>query len=189
MHACSHEQRHKNQPKCLKIMTKNERFLNYHDYVIIVMRDSLPDHNKEFERLVGDLSEAVHNISDPVALATMLYSIAEEKKSSNLIVRDINGKFDNIVQKLNDILEELKKLNERKTGQVSGLPHPDELSDRDREIIEFIREKGRACAEEVQEKFQYSGRNGASARLSNLFKNNMLEKIFIGRKVYYKLKT
>jgi len=62
------------------------------------MKGSLTDYNKEFKELTEDISEAIYQMSDPVAIATMLYSIAEEKKSSNLVVRDINSKFDHMMK-------------------------------------------------------------------------------------------
>jgi len=147
------------------------------------MKDSIDNHNEEFDKLVGNLSDAIHQVDDPVALATMLFSIAEEKKSSNLVVRDINGKFDILIEKLNTISKELKELNETLSSTYSKQRL--DLSDRDKEIYEFVNEKGKVCADEVQEKFEYKGRNAASARLSNLFKHGIVEKTYVGKKVYY----
>jgi len=155
------------------------------------MRDSNKSHDQEFEEMIGDISQAVHEISDPVAIAGMLYNIAEEKKSSNLIVREINAKFDQLMQKIEKLTTELSKLNE--TVTVTPTPNANghatiELSERDQEILDFVSKKNRACAEEVQSHFKYKGRNAASARLSKLFKENKLKKIYVGRKVYYTLK-
>lgn len=150
------------------------------------MRDSLTNHKREFEEMVGNISTTIHQMSDPVAIGTMLYSIAEEKKSSNLIVRDINGKFDNIIEKLEKIVEELSKLNVKLESEETLSA---EISERDQEILDFVQEKEKACAEDVQEKFEYKGRNAASARLSKLFREGLLDKKYVGRKVYYVLKN
>ncbi len=146
------------------------------------------DYQQEFEDLTEDLSNAIYEMGDPVAIGTMLYSIAEEKKSNNLIVRNINAKFDNIAETLNKIYEKLSLLTEQ------GIPHPGEhpltpISERDEEILDFVKSMGKACADDVQKKFGYKGRNAASARLSRLFKDNLLEKVYHGRKVYYIVKS
>jgi len=154
------------------------------------MKDSTESHKQEFEEAVGNISSAVQQISDPVALATMLFSIAEERKSTNLVVREINGKLDKfelLMSKLDEITQGLEKLtaqvNEHPESQVTS-----ELSERDEEVLAYVREKGRVCANELQEKFDYRGRNAGSARLSKLFKEGELDKNFVGRKVYYTVK-
>ncbi len=149
------------------------------------MKDSLTDYNKEFEEIVGNLSDTMREVNDPMAIASMLYTLAEERKSSNLVVRDINAKFDNIISKLVDISTKIEDL-EKKVNHAS-IPEraSSEISERDREILEYVTEEKRLCAEDIQEKFHYKGRNAASARLSKLFKENLLEKIYVGRKVYY----
>ena len=149
------------------------------------MKDSI-NPAKEFEELTGNLSDAMYQMSDPVEIARMLYAIAEEKKGSNLVVREINAKFDNILQRLDDISQRLSEMDTntlvedtKKHQQIS------ELSDRDHEVLNFVSSKSRVCADDVQKKFKYKGRNAASARLSKLFRDNMLEKLYVGRKVYY----
>ncbi|MCK4491024.1 MAG: hypothetical protein KAU03_00265 [Candidatus Altiarchaeales archaeon] len=157
------------------------------------MKDSITDYDREFEELVGDLSDVVHEMSDPVAIGSMLYSIAEERKSSNLVIRDINGKFDNLVEKLRvmeSVVDRLDRISD-KLDQLSvkgqRAPASTNLSARDEEILSFVRKNKVVCADNIQEKFRYRGRNAASARLSKLFKDNLLEKEYRGRNVYYKL--
>ncbi len=152
------------------------------------MKGSLTDYNKEFKELTEDISEAIYQMSDPVAIATMLYSIAEEKKSSNLVVRDINSKFDHMMKKLERIADLLENISQRMDAPNKKL-EPSEISDRDREILNFVRSKGRVCAGDVQKHFKYRGRNAASARLNKLFRDNMLKKIYAGRNVYYTMKS
>jgi len=146
------------------------------------------NYQQEFEELTEDLSNAIDDMGDPVAIGTMLYSIAEEKKSNNLIVRDINAKFDNMAEKLDKIYEKLSVLVEQGILQSGELPSV-AISERDEEILNFVKSNGKACADDVQRKFEYRGRNAASARLSRLFKDNLLEKVYHGRKVYYVAKS
>jgi len=152
------------------------------------MKESPTDHTAEFKENVGQISDAIHQVSDPVAIATMLYNIAEEKKSSNLVVRDINQKLDQLTTKLEEIIKHLKKLEGIKTTPQKTPTPTTELSHRDQEILDFVSKKGKACADEVQTHFQYRGRNAASARLSRLFKDGILEKVYVGRRVYYTLR-
>ena len=170
-------------------MSQTTTFLYSHDYIITVMKDSIEAHKQEFEETVGDISKAIQQISDPVAIASMLYSIANERKSTNLVVRDINGKLDKfhiLIEKLDQISENLEKLNKNFEGEKKPTSHTSsELSERDEEVLSYVKESGRVCADELQEKFNYRGRNAASARLSKLFKEGKVEKVFVGRKVYY----
>jgi predicted HTH transcriptional regulator len=156
------------------------------------MKDSIEAHKKEFEETVGNISQAMQQISDPVAIATMLFSIAEERKSTNLVIREINGKLDKyeqLMEKLDKIAEKLDKLNTQFTEKPTQPPTiTSELSERDEEVLGYVKERGRICADELQEKFDYRGRNAASARLSKLFKEGKLDKVFVGRKVYYTTK-
>ena len=149
------------------------------------MKNPQTNYSEEFRELTEDLSEAVYQMSDPVAIATMLYSIAEEKKSSNLVVRDINGKFDHMMEKLDRVANLLEGISQGMVTPNRMMEHP-EISERDQEIMKFVRSKERVCADDVQGHFKYKGRNAASARLSKLFRDNMLEKIYAGRKVYYR---
>jgi predicted HTH transcriptional regulator len=148
------------------------------------MKDSLTDYDREFEEIVGNLADTVHDMSDPVAIATMLYTIAEERKNGNLVIRDINAKFDNILERLQGISMRLDELDSRLDTPL-GEGAKFEISDRDREILNYVTNNKRVCADDLQENFQYRGRNAASARLSKLFRENLLEKVYVGRKVYY----
>lgn len=156
------------------------------------MKDSSEAHKQEFEEAVGNISQAVQQISDPVAIATMLYSIAEERKSTNLLIREINGKldrFEQLMQKLDSVYENLESLKLQIEEEPAERQYAtSELSERDEEVLAYVKKNERVCAEDLQEKFNYRGRNAASARLSKLFKEGKLGKVFVGRKVYYTAK-
>lgn len=155
------------------------------------MKKDEMNHKEEFQELTQDLSEAMYEVKDSVAIGTMLYQIAEEKKSNNLVIREINGKFDNIMEKLDQLNYQLadlnKNLNKRSVKEVEK--ETTSLSGRDKEVFEFVKGKEKVCADDIKEEFNYKGRNAASARLSRLFKEDLLEKEYAGRKVYYKLRS
>ena len=144
------------------------------------------DYNQEFKSLTADVSQAIHEMQDPVAIATMLYSIAEEKKSSNLVVRDINTKIDTLILKMEHLSKTLDRLN--KYLETKDATPTRGISERDAEVINYVKHQKKISAKELQDKFSYKGRNAASARLSKLFKEGMLEKTYIGREVYYQCK-
>ena len=141
----------------------------------------------------GNLSEKVKQISDPDVRNILFYLMSEEK-SNNILVRDIDSKLYNITEKLwnlGTLLEKLDtmstqiaELNE-KLDQTQQQNRSELLSERDREILDFVVNTKRVCAEDVQGKFGYKGRNAASARLNNLYQKGMLKKIHAGRNVYY----
>jgi hypothetical protein len=158
---------------------KIDKYLKSHDNIIFVMREVVGEHKKEFEELVGSLSQTTTQMQDPVAIGLMLYSIAEERKSTNLIIKELNAKIDGLVDKVVEL--EKQTHDAPQTGASS-------LSGRDIEVLEYVNAKGRICADELMEKFQYKGKNAASARLSRLFHEGRLEKEYAGRTVYYKVK-
>jgi predicted HTH transcriptional regulator len=141
------------------------------------------DYKQEFKNLTAEVSQAVHEMKDPVAIATMLYSIAEEKKSSNLVVRDINSKLDLLTLKLEQLSKTLEKFS-RYLEKTESRPNRN-VSERDKEVINFVKQNRNISAKELQGKFKYRGRNAASARLSKLFKEGLLKKTYAGREVYY----
>lgn len=158
------------------------------------MRESQSSHEEEFQKLTGDITNAIGNVQDSIAIAQLLYTIAEEKKSNNLLIKDIHGKFDNILTRLERFESALERIEANETTKEPTPATPSDThsppasytpSEKDRLVLEFVEEKGRVCAEDLQEKFDYKGRNAASARLSRLFRDGLLEKTYQGRTVYY----
>lgn len=143
------------------------------------MKEVVAEHHKEFEELVGNLAQSTNQLQDPVAIGLMLYSIAEERKSTNLIIKELNAKIDGLVNKISEF---------EKQPATAPAPATPALSDRDQEVMNFVRSRGRVSAEEMQKKFKYRGKNAASARLSRLFHEGILEKEYAGRRVLYKPK-
>lgn len=152
-------------------------------------QDSYSD---EFDQLTGEISDVVEEIPDPVVVGKLLYNIASEKKSYNLVVRDINAKFDQLGEKLDRIATLLEQMNQKKAEapvQTERRAETVEISDRDKEILDFVKARKRVCADDVQDRFQYKGRNAASARLHRLYRDKVLEKVHAGRNVYYTIRN
>ena len=53
------------------------------------------------------------------------------------------------------------------------------------QIVGFIKQAGKSTAEEVRARFNYKGKNAASARLNRLCGMGVLLKKQVGRKMYF----
>jgi uncharacterized membrane protein len=141
---------------------------------------------EEFKQISEEYARAREEFKDPVAIGLLLTKIAGERSSYNLLVREINAKLERLEKRMVAIEKSLQK-PVRKAKEVrvveSGMPL---LSDIDSDIMDFVEEKGNCCAEDVQEKFKYKGKNAASSRLNRLAKDGLLEKMQVGRKVFFR---
>ena len=163
------------------------------------MKDPLTEYEKEFEELVGDTLQESYETLDPLTVGRMLFALAEERKSTNLVMKSINGKFDyltarvdkfeSLINKLDTISNQLRELNEKLEAKELDVKALSYISERDEEILDFVKNHKKVCADDIQKQFKYKGRNAASARLSKLFSQNILEKEYVGRKVFYKLSS
>ncbi|MEM3030878.1 MAG: hypothetical protein QXH27_04040 [Candidatus Micrarchaeia archaeon] len=143
------------------------------------IESALPTKDVEAVRdeVENELRPVLAKLRDPVFLASVLYMTVREKENTNRLLKNIYARLDAL---------------EARIGRLEGLagearrPAP-VLPDVDQRIVDFVRQKGLACAEDVQSAFGYKGRNAASARLNNLFELGVLEKVQAGRKVFYRL--
>ncbi|NUN11886.1 hypothetical protein HUU53_04570 [Candidatus Micrarchaeota archaeon] len=126
----------------------------------------------EIEEVSAEVRELQKTFKDPVVIGQLLHDVAEERRSSNLLLKEIMARL----EKIEDKIASLQGVEE----QI--------LADVDKEIVDFVSEKP-VTAKEVQAKFNYSGSNGASARLNNLVRSGVLQKKQVGRKVYFQLKS
>ncbi len=114
----------------------------------------------------SDLEENISKFNDPVILGELVYKLLEERENTNRILKNILAR-----------LEAIETGKAKKEEQL--LPEIDE------EILGFVKEQGKATAENVREKFNYRGKNAASARLNRLCGIGLLKKKQVGKKVYF----
>jgi len=126
------------------------------------------------ERLKG-LAE---KLSDPVYIAGMMLAVQNERENTNRILKNIYAELER-VRALEARVSALEGSVDGEHAEAGMLPEVDE------KIVEFIRAKRKACAEDVQKKFSYKGKNAASARLNRLYSLGVLNKAQAGRKVFY----
>lgn len=134
----------------------------------------------EFEHVSQEFNELKAKFNDPLVIGTMLHRLAEERQSTNLLLREINAKLDKISQLETKIAQLETNAVHREEGKVL-------LPEVDQEIIIFIKKKGAVCAEDVQGKFEYKGKNAASSRLNKLCALGVVKKTQVGKKVYFEV--
>lgn len=113
------------------------------------------------------LEKNLGKFNDPVVLGELLAKLVEERENTNRILKNILAK-----------LESLEGARSEKTDEIL-VPEIDER------IIAFVKEQGKAIAEDVRARFNYSGTNAASARLNRLCMLGLLDKKRVGKKVFF----
>ncbi|MBI5225898.1 hypothetical protein HY994_01505 [Candidatus Micrarchaeota archaeon] len=140
--------------------------------------------NPEFEQVASEFKKFQADFKDPLILGSLIAALKDERSSTNLILKEISAKMDRIESRLS-------ALEINGNGNFSGAKSSDKpvlVAQVDTDILDFIRENQKACSKDVQDKFQYKGKNAASARLNHLFRLGLVEKQQVGKKVYFTLK-
>ncbi|MFH0906384.1 MAG: hypothetical protein V1824_03535 [archaeon] len=132
---------------------------------------------------LSDILEIQKGFNDPVVLSALIFKLMEERSKTNTILEEINRKYD-------DLQFLLKNKNLENINSIDNLNNSNQnkyeiFSETDDKIINYIKENGKADAQQITEKLNYKATNGASQRLNNLVKLNYLKKIQAGRKVYF----
>jgi hypothetical protein len=119
------------------------------------------------------------DLSDPVFIAQLMYSLKDERERTNSLIATAISKIEKLemqVEKLEGELGKARKKEKTLLGEV------------DSELLGHVKKMRMVTAEEVQKHFSYKGRNGASSRLHRLFSLGYLDKRQAGRKVHYIIK-
>jgi hypothetical protein len=126
---------------------------------------------------LNDLLSLEEKVKDPLVISVLVFKLIEERKKTNELLQDINSKYDRLQFELNN------KNTKHNTDQENN--NFEILSQRDDEILSFIREHKKADAMQIKDLLGYKGKNAASQRLNKLVKDKILKKIQAGRKVYF----
>jgi hypothetical protein len=122
--------------------------------------------------LKNDLEQNMQKFNDPIILGELLYKLLDERENTNRILK-------NILAKLEGMESGLRPAGIARAAEEPLLPEIDE------KILGFVREKGRITADDVRLRFNYKGKNGASARLNRLYEMSLLSKKQVGKKVFF----
>jgi len=129
-----------------------------------------PIDNAFHKEIKNDLEHNMEKFKDPMVLGELLYRLLEERENTNRILKNILTKLEAMEQRVQITDVQL---------QEPMLPEIDE------QIVAFIKQTVKASAEEVRAKFNYKGKNAASARLNRLCDMGILHKKQIGKKVFF----
>ena len=132
-----------------------------------------PSDNAFTKEVRSDLETHMDKFRDPVVLGEMVYRLLEERENTNRLLKGILQKLDSIEAKLGA------------TSQMAAPNLETILPEIDEQIMAFVKEKGRVAAEEVRVRFNYRGKNAASARLNRLCDLGLLSKQQVGKKVFF----
>ncbi len=130
--------------------------------------------NKFRDQIRSDLEANMEKFKDPVVLGELVFRLLEERENTNRLLKNMYAKIEQLEAKLSAMPQE------NETIAVEQI-----LPEIDEQIVNFVKESGKATAEDVQHKFNYKGKNGACARLNRLCDMNLLQKKQVGKKVYF----
>ncbi len=123
----------------------------------------------------SDLENNMQKFRDPIILGELVFRLMEERENTNRLLKNILARLDAIEGNRSGM----------QTNPLSPNNMEDMLPEIDEQIVGYIREHGRATAEEVRSRFNYKGKNAASARLNRLCDLHVLQKKQVGRKMYF----
>ena len=134
--------------------------------------------NKFRDQIRSDLEANMEKFKDPVVLGELVFRLLEERENTNRLLKNMYSKIEQLEAKLESRVEPKEQMS-AKPSEETLLPQIDS------QIVDFVRESGKATAEDVQHKFNYKGKNGACARLNRLCDMNFLQKKQVGKKVFF----
>lgn len=126
---------------------------------------------------VKALSEKGSKAPDESTSSLIRYLI-EERERTNRAIAGITSKL----VELEKVLTEKGEMHHEYIQPYEELP----VSNLDATILDFVKGRGMACADDIKALKNYKGRNAACSRLKKLEKEGFLEKFQLGHKVYYR---
>ncbi len=127
----------------------------------------------------SDLEQNMDKFRDPVVLGEMVYRLLEERENTNRLLKTVIQKLEAIEAKMGP------GASAPVASAVASALNEPLLPEVDEGIMAFIKEAGKVTAEEVRARFNYKGKNAASARLNRLCDQGLLQKQQVGKKVYF----
>ncbi|MCD6229609.1 MAG: hypothetical protein J7K00_02290 [Candidatus Diapherotrites archaeon] len=156
-------------------------------------------HEKKYEDLTSDVRSDMEKFENPVYIGSLLFRLAEERASTNLILKELNAKIDQLMlleERIHELEAQINTVTQNSKTNTSEYSKKAEeardntllvelLPEQDKAILAIARKKGRVEAKEVQMALGYKGTNAACARLNKLSAQFLLTKERFGKKVFY----
>lgn len=134
--------------------------------------------------ILSPLENDIQKLRDPLVLASLMYTAANERETTNRLLKTLIERLDSKFAEVDARLAAVERPHAPSPAKEEVL-----LPSVDEEMLKFVREKRHASAEEVRRKFNYKGKNAASARLNHLFELGLLNKKQVGRAVLFSVKS
>ncbi len=142
-------------------------------------KDQIEDELFRLKEEIKALSEKGTRMPDEStsSLSAVIKYFTDERERTNRALSNITSK----------VIELEKMLVEKETvSPQEYLTYEIPVSSLDANILDFVKGKGMACADDVRTLMNYKGRNAACSRLKKLEREGFLEKFQLGHKVYYR---
>ncbi|MCX6769714.1 MAG: helix-turn-helix domain-containing protein [Candidatus Micrarchaeota archaeon] len=130
------------------------------------------------------LQQDMEKLRDPFVLAAIMNTAANERETTNRLLKTIIERLDT---KFSELENRIALLESAPSQPANGAPTSGEvfLPEVDENILGFVNRRGHATAEEVRAKFGYRGKNAASARLNRMYERGLITKKQVGRTVLF----
>ncbi len=114
-------------------------------------------------------------------LLQLLKLITDENKKTRMILEQLSHRIPDAFDA--DLPEETVQGDLEQEPTTKIVP----ISELDAKILQYMQmqHSGMACADDIRRMMSYKGRNAASARLTKLHKQGIVERFQTGHKVYY----
>ncbi|MGC8572128.1 MAG: hypothetical protein ACP5RI_00335 [Candidatus Micrarchaeia archaeon] len=155
-------------------------------------KDELVALKLELEKLKRKESEmnallAEKELSDKMGsnLLSLFKIMMDENKATRMLIQQTYEKIaqvENAISATEVEEEPMPKAVQEDVGSIKMIP----ISDLDKKILQYIQIAGMASASDIQKVMNYKGKNAATARLTKLYKQGLLERYQLGHKVFYK---
>jgi hypothetical protein len=116
---------------------------------------------------------------------SMLIRLLEERERTNKALSGLMDKIITLEQQFHEAFEMPAAAEVQMPQQQNLVEVP--VSNLDGMILDFVRTKGMACADDIKGFMKYRGRNAACNRLSKLCASGFLIKSQLGHRVYYRI--
>ena len=135
--------------------------------------------------ILSPLENDIQKLRDPLVIAALMHTAATERENTNRLLKTLIERLDSKFAEVDSRLAAI----ERPSAPSPANEEEVLLPSVDEDILKFVREKRHASAEEVRRKFNYKGKNAASARLNRMHGMGLLQKKQVGRAVLFSVKN
>lgn len=148
--------------------------------LVSIRKDQIEDEISRLKEEIKALSEKGTKVPDDssTSMSSVIRYFIDEREKTNRALANITAK----VVELEHMID--KDIQVREVAELnSEIP----ISALDANILDFVKMRGLACADDVRALMHYKGRNAACSRLKKLEKEGFLQKFQLGHRVYYRV--